>query len=264
MRPGDGMGLAWGWHGAGLGLERGQRGAGMGLTPPTLSAGRWWLHRAHRVPVFLGWLCLPGRCHGAAGLQELVSLPAWCSTGLAQPSSTCQQPGYRDGDARMVGSTPGLSHPHPHSTCAAGRWHCPSSPEPCPSEPRCAEWEFACRADGRCVPGAWVCDNEEDCGDGSDEVCAPRCAPHQHRCAGGQCLAWGARCDGVPDCPDGSDEDGCPRSTCTPPEFGCASGRCLPPGRVCDGELDCGFADDSDEAGEWPHDPPRLRPGVPG
>ncbi|CAM9200588.1 unnamed protein product [Bubo scandiacus] len=110
-------------------------------------------------------------------------------------------------------------------------------------------WEFSCRTDGRCVPGAWLCDDEEDCGDGSDEVCAPRCAPHQHRCAGGQCLAWGARCDGVTDCADGSDEDGCPPPPCTPPEFGCASGRCLPPGRVCDGELDCGFADDSDEAG---------------
>uniref|UniRef100_A0A663DKT4 CD320 molecule n=1 Tax=Aquila chrysaetos chrysaetos TaxID=223781 RepID=A0A663DKT4_AQUCH len=133
--------------------------------------------------------------------------------------------------------------------------------------PRCAEWEFACRADGRCVPGAWVCDNEEDCGDGSDEVCAPRCAPHQHRCAGGQCLAWGARCDGVPDCPDGSDEDGCPPSTCTPPrvwlpagpvphggarpatqgEFRCAVGRCVPYPHRCDGRDDCG--DFSDERG---------------
>ncbi|KAK2514067.1 hypothetical protein Q9233_015180 [Columba guinea] len=134
-------------------------------------------------------------------------------------------------------------------TCAAGQWRCPSSPEPCPAAPSCAEGEFSCRADGRCVPGAWVCDNEEDCGDGSDEVCAPRCAPHQPRCAGGQCLAWGARCDGVPDCTDGSDESGCAPPTCIPPEFGCASGRCLPPERVCDGELDCGFADDSDEAG---------------
>uniref|UniRef100_A0A8C3JQI7 Uncharacterized protein n=1 Tax=Calidris pygmaea TaxID=425635 RepID=A0A8C3JQI7_9CHAR len=126
---------------------------------------------------------------------------------------------------------------------------CPPSPSPCPSRPGCAAGEFSCRADGRCVPGAWLCDNEEDCPDGSDELCPPSpCAPHQPRCARGQCLEWGARCDGVPDCPDGSDEGGCPPTACVPPEFSCASGRCLPPERVCDGELDCGFADHSDEA----------------
>uniref|UniRef100_A0A672TVH6 Uncharacterized protein n=1 Tax=Strigops habroptila TaxID=2489341 RepID=A0A672TVH6_STRHB len=206
---------------------------------PPLSAGRWRLHRAQRVPVLLGRLLLPSRCHGAAGLQELVSprlAPARRSHGV-------------------TGEHPGVSRHHPRSTCAAGRWHCPSSPEPCPSMP-CATWEFSCRADGRCVPGAWVCDNEEDCGDGSDELCAPRCAPHQHRCASGQCLAWGARCDGVRDCSDGSDESGCPTASCAPPEFACASGHCIPPERVCDGELDCGFADDSDEAGERPHECP--------
>ncbi|XP_049654923.1 SCO-spondin-like [Accipiter gentilis] len=199
--------------------------------PPTCrSLGREPPEHCQSLSCLEGCFCPTGRVLHDGGCIEPTECPCFWD-GFAFPAGAMVQQGCKN------------------CTCAAGRWHCPSSPEPCPSEPRCAEWEFACRADGRCVPGAWVCDNEEDCGDGSDEVCAPRCAPHQHRCAGGQCLAWGARCDGVPDCPDGSDEDGCPRSTCTPPEFGCASGRCLPPGRVCDGELDCGFADDSDEAG---------------
>ncbi|XP_072707738.1 SCO-spondin-like [Ciconia boyciana] len=199
--------------------------------PPTCRGlGREPPESCRALSCLEGCFCPPGRVLHEGGCVEPTECPCFWD-GFAFPAGSAVQQGCKN------------------CTCSAGRWHCPSSPEPCPAEPRCAEWEFACRADGRCVPGAWVCDNEEDCGDGSDEVCAPRCAPHQHRCAGGQCLDWAARCDGVPDCPDGSDEGGCPPPACAPPEFGCASGRCLPPERVCDGELDCGFADDSDEAG---------------
>ncbi|XP_074753624.1 SCO-spondin-like [Athene noctua] len=194
---------------------------GLGQEPPELCQGLACLE---------GCFCPPGTLLHDGGCIEPAQCPCFWD-GFAFPAGAMVQQGCRN------------------CTCTAGQWRCPSSPELCPSSPRCAEWEFSCRADGRCVPGAWLCDDEEDCGDGSDELCAPRCAPHQHRCAGGQCLAWGARCDGIADCADGSDEDGCPPPPCTPPEFGCASGRCLPPGQVCNGELDCGFADDSDEAG---------------
>ncbi|OXB70710.1 UNVERIFIED_CONTAM: hypothetical protein H355_006103 [Colinus virginianus] len=162
--------------------------------------------------------------------------PAECPCfwqGIAFPDSAAVQQGCRN------------------CTCTAGLWRCAPTAEPCPALPHCHDSEFTCRSGGRCVPGAWLCDNEDDCGDGSDEVCAPRCAPHQHRCADGQCVPWGARCDGLSDCGDGSDERGCPPPPCTPPQFRCASGRCIPRAHVCDGELDCGFADDSDEAGEW-------------
>ncbi|KAM6142205.1 LOW QUALITY PROTEIN: SCO-spondin-like [Phoenicopterus ruber ruber] len=194
---------------------------GLGREPPEHCRG---------LPCLEGCFCPPGTLLHEGGCVEPAECPCFWD-GFAFPAGAAVQQGCKN------------------CTCAAGRWRCPSSPEPCPASPRCAEWEFACRADGRCVPGAWVCDDEEDCGDGSDEVCAPRCAPHQHRCADGQCLAWGARCDGVTDCLDGSDEGGCPPPPCAPPQFGCASGRCLPPARVCDGELDCGFGDHSDEAG---------------
>uniref|UniRef100_A0A8D2L3M7 SCO-spondin n=1 Tax=Varanus komodoensis TaxID=61221 RepID=A0A8D2L3M7_VARKO len=135
-------------------------------------------------------------------------------------------------------------------SCEAGRWQCTVPPEPCAPPSRCAEGQFACHTGGRCVPGAWVCDNEDDCGDGSDEACALGCAPHQYRCASGQCVPWGQRCDGAADCLDRSDEADCPAPACAAREFRCANGRCIPRQRVCDGELDCGFADRSDEAGE--------------
>ncbi|XP_050572817.1 LOW QUALITY PROTEIN: SCO-spondin-like [Cygnus atratus] len=189
---------------------------------------------------------LPEHCDTMSCLEG-----CFCPEGKVLHEGSCIDPAecpcVWEGIAFPAGA--GVQQGCRNCTCVAGLWQCAPTAEPCPSQPRCPDSEFACRTSGHCVPGAWLCDNEDDCGDGSDEVCAPRCAPHQHRCAGGQCVPWGARCDGVPDCSDGSDERGCPPPACAPPEFRCASGRCIPRARVCDGELDCGFADDSDEAG---------------
>lgn len=33
----------------------------------------------------------------------------------------------------------------------------------------CDESHFQCLSDGECIPDVWVCDDEEDCEDGSDE-----------------------------------------------------------------------------------------------
>ncbi|KAH0627733.1 hypothetical protein JD844_003874 [Phrynosoma platyrhinos] len=132
-------------------------------------------------------------------------------------------------------------------SCEAGLWQCTAPLEPCDAQSHCTEMEFACHTGGRCVPSAWVCDNEDDCGDDSDEFCTLSCAPHQYQCASGQCVPWGYRCDGTADCLDHSDERGCPLLACAQQEFRCANGRCIPREHVCDGELDCGFADNSDE-----------------
>lgn len=33
----------------------------------------------------------------------------------------------------------------------------------------CDNSHFQCLSDGECIPDVWVCDDEEDCEDGSDE-----------------------------------------------------------------------------------------------
>uniref|UniRef100_A0A8C9YIB5 SCO-spondin n=1 Tax=Sander lucioperca TaxID=283035 RepID=A0A8C9YIB5_SANLU len=138
------------------------------------------------------------------------------------------------------------------SSCEDGVWQCKGVACP-PAPPPCLESEFTC-AGGRCIPSQWVCDNENDCGDGSDEICPATCSPDQFRCSStpsGPCLNLALRCDGHPDCGDQSDEEFCGPATpiplCPPGEFQCANGKCLPASRVCDGRLDCGFADGSDE-----------------
>uniref|UniRef100_A0A8C7VBG6 SCO-spondin n=1 Tax=Oryzias sinensis TaxID=183150 RepID=A0A8C7VBG6_9TELE len=130
-------------------------------------------------------------------------------------------------------------------SCVEGLWQCEGVACPA-SSPPCLEAEFAC-ATGRCIPSQWLCDNEDDCGDGSDEICPlpmPLCPAGEFQCANGKCLASSHVCDGRPDCgfADGSDEQGvCVKTQCmcAPGEFQCPVGNCVPAHRVCDGHRDC-------------------------
>ncbi|XP_039109837.1 SCO-spondin-like [Hyaena hyaena] len=124
-------------------------------------------------------------------------------------------------------------------TCQESQWLCGSGGTRCEEPvPGCVEGEAPCQESGHCVPRGWLCDNQDDCGDGSDEEgCAtPGCGEGQMSCSSGRCLPLALLCDGRDDCGDGTDERGCP---CPRDSLACADGRCLPPGLLCDGHPDC-------------------------
>jgi hypothetical protein len=117
----------------------------------------------------------------------------------------------------------------------------------------CAASQFTCDT-GQCIPLNYVCDDDSDCGDGSDEDdCG--CTPQQFACNNGSCVAQSDVCDDQNDCGDGSDpgffgtNDGCDcgcgvvdpdcssasSSAC---EYCSNTGSCNPPNAGCPGEID--------------------------
>lgn len=113
----------------------------------------------------------------------------------------------------------------------------------------CGPDYFSCN-NGLCVPKLWVCDEDDDCGDGSDEneaVCFEgSCRPNQFQCENRQkCIPNDWRCDYDLDCSDGSDEKDCNTTACTQDQFQCRNGQCISLKWKCDLENDC--QDGSDE-----------------
>ncbi|CAK1543699.1 unnamed protein product [Leptosia nina] len=130
-----------------------------------------------------------------------------------------------------------------------GRADCHDGDDELDCPPRtCPPQHFTC-GNGACVPLVWLCDQDSDCEDKSDEgdLCAARtCARAEFRCSSGRCIPRDWLCDGDPDCPEREDERDCAlRSVCEATYFRCGDARCIPGRWRCDFEEDC--ADGSDE-----------------
>ena len=81
----------------------------------------------------------------------------------------------------------------------------------------CSESEFSCNSSGRCIPAAFKCDSDNDCGDFSDETGCKNvtCDSREYSCENGRCIPETWKCDSENDCGDGSDEGNfCEEKTC--------------------------------------------------
>ncbi|XP_040471960.1 sortilin-related receptor isoform X4 [Falco naumanni] len=116
-------------------------------------------------------------------------------------------------------------------------------------ENTCLPNQYRC-FNGNCINSIWQCDNDNDCGDMSDEKNCPTTmcdAEMQFRCQGsGTCIPLSYKCDLEDDCGDNSDESHCEAHQCRNDEFSCSSGMCIRLSWKCDGDNDC--RDWSDEA----------------
>ncbi|XP_069472259.1 low-density lipoprotein receptor-related protein 2 isoform X2 [Ambystoma mexicanum] len=136
---------------------------------------------------------------------------------------------------------------------AAGRWYLANNNKHCivDNGTRCETGMFTC-LNGQCTPERWKCDNDNDCGDNSDElesVCAfHTCLPTAFTCGNGRCVPYHYRCDHYDDCGDNSDEAGCIFRTCdSATEFTCNNRRCIDLQYVCNGVNNCYDNGTSDE-----------------
>ncbi|XP_052581109.1 low-density lipoprotein receptor-related protein 2 isoform X1 [Peromyscus californicus insignis] len=165
-----------------------------------------------------------------------------------QCSNPCDQ--FNGGCSHICAPGPnGAECQCPHE----GSWYLANDNKHCivDTGTRCGHSQFTC-LNGHCITEDWKCDNDNDCGDGSDEletVCAfHTCRSTAFTCGNGRCVPYRYRCDYYDDCGDGSDEAGCLFRNCnSTTEFACSNGRCIPLSSVCNGINNCNDNDTSDE-----------------
>ncbi|OXB76843.1 UNVERIFIED_CONTAM: hypothetical protein H355_002536 [Colinus virginianus] len=180
--------------------------------------------------------------------QRPMDIHVWAKSKQQQCTNPCNQ--FNGGCSHICAPGPAGAE----CQCPSeGRWYLANNNKHCivDNGTRCDTGFFTC-LNGHCISERWKCDNDNDCGDGSDElesVCAfHTCQPTAFTCGNGRCVPYHYRCDHYNDCGDNSDEVGCLFRTCdSHTEFTCNNGRCISLQYVCNGVNNCYDNGTSDE-----------------
>jgi len=104
----------------------------------------------------------------------------------------------------------------------------------------CSGNDFTCCNTGDCISSSWVGDNDNDCGDDSDEyLSAPGCD---------QSTCFELERFGRP-CGSSTTTESPPISLCSNGQFECCNGKCTTSSYINDGDNDCGDYSDEPKSG---------------
>ncbi|XP_043542355.1 SCO-spondin-like, partial [Chiloscyllium plagiosum] len=183
------------------------------------------------VPVICGPGQFPCRNGSCIPRRDICNGVSNCEHGEDETPGRC--PGSTVEAVSITSPTPSSAQRFPSATAV---W-------------QCRYLEFRCDS-GQCRPRGWVCDNELDCPDGSDEKnCNRTCLTGEFQCgSSSQCIPLWQLCDGIAHCQDHSDETvdrcGSIRIPPCPGSFLCNSLVCINSTRVCNGVMDCEQGED--------------------
>ncbi|XP_068221346.1 uncharacterized protein [Palaemon carinicauda] len=102
--------------------------------------------------------------------------------------------------------------------------------------------------EGNCIPKEFLCDQYNDCANGTDEIGCGNCTEYQFTCYDGKCIPMSWKCDDIADCSQAEDEFVCSIGDevlkCATGNRTCEDGSCLREIYICDGVQDCKEGDD--------------------
>ncbi|XP_013386791.1 G-protein coupled receptor GRL101-like [Lingula anatina] len=137
------------------------------------------------------------------------------------PSGACAR-------SSMPGQMPGWFMSQPYNNCMSdttqGSLFALCETAVLSEKQDCSTHQYRC-SDGTCISVRNICDGENDCLRGEDELnCF--CGTDSFRCTNASCIPISKVCDHVSDCADGSDEDWCLFPACNEKQNICPHGQC--------------------------------------